>query len=539
MTNLSPTTQSASSRVPGRWDIWLRLVIALAAGATIGAGVAVLSPGPFLNAWLPAWLLSSISVYLLAQAWNWAGRGRALAWMVALAFLLRMVVGIGMSLAMPIWGYPEKEQQAGYLFKDAYARDMQAWDLASSRHPLWTSFRDEFATDQYGGLLAVSAAIYRYISPDAHRSYLLLIVGAFFAALGAPFLLQAVRLRWPERVGIIATWIYVLYPDAIFFGSGQMREPFLVGLAAIAFWLVLSWDQHSRAKWAGLIATLFGMALISSRVAGAMIAFLAFLFLMEYVVGRLDERRRVIGRAGLVLALLLFVVFSWEWFRSATVWDVIVTQNDSGWVAKIIHEATVKTGIAAEYLGPVLTTIYGLARPVLPAAITQDAQSTLWKVVGIVRSIGWYMLAPFLVYGLFAIWREQDPARRRRLIWLAATVFIWLVIASARGGGDAVDNPRYRSLLMPFLALLAAWAIDWALAHRDAWLWRWIAIEGIFMTFFTIWYASRYWKIWGRMSFWATVGWIVILSGMVLVGGWAWDNMQSKKPAENGRGKVV
>ena len=505
----------------------------------MGGGVAVFSPGPLVKAWLPAGILAAISAFLLGLAWRWAGRGRALGWMIALAFLLRLGMGMGLSLALPYWGYPEKEQQAGYLFKDAYARDNQAWDLAQSGKTLWSSFRDEFATDQYGGLLAISAAIYRLLSPDVHRPFLLLIVGAFFAALGVPFLLKAVRLHWPERVAVIAAWIYVLYPDAIFFGSSQMREPFLTGLAAIAFWLVLSWEPRSKVKWAALAATLIGMGLISSRFAAVIIILMALLFLEEYVIGRVDQRWRVMSRVGLALVLVLFVVFSWEWFRSSTVWDVIVTQNDSGWVAKIIHEATVKTGIAAEYLGPVITTTYGLARPVLPAAITQDAQSTFWKVVGIVRSVGWYALAPFLVYGLFAVWREQEPAKRRRLIWLVASVFIWLVIASARGGGDAVDNPRYRSLMMPFLALLAAWAIDWALAHRDAWLWRWIVIEGIFLTFFSIWYISRYWKIWGRMSFWATAGWIVILSGFVIISGWAWDNVQAKKNPASGRGKVV
>lgn len=536
---MSLSTQSASAQHAGNRNFWLRLLVALVGGAVIASGVAAVSPGPFINAWLPAWYLSAVSVYFLVLAWSWAGRGRALAWMIALAFFLRLGFGIGMSLALPHWGYPEKEQQAGYLFKDAYARDTQAWKLAKSDRPLWNSFRDEFATDQYGGLLAVSAVIYRYLSPDMQRPFLLLIVAAFFAALGVPFLRQAVRLRWPARVAAITAWIYVLYPDAIFFGSSQMREPFLVGLGSVMFWVVLAWDWKSKTKWAALAASLLGMALISSRVAGAITGFLALLFMLEYVMGHTDRRWRVAGWIGLALSLLLLVVFSWEWFQNSTSWDTKVTESDSGWVNKIITEAKLKTHISRDQLGPTITTVYGMARPVLPAAVTQDAKSTLWKVTAIVRSLGWYLLAPFLVYGLFTVWREKDPIKRRRLLWLVGTVFVWLVIASARGGGDLVDNPRYRSLFMPWLALLAAWAIDWALSHRDAWLWRWISIEGIFLVFFSAWYISRYYHAFSRMSFWATVGWIVILSGMVIFGGVVWDNFQAKKNALANRGKVV
>ncbi|NUO81692.1 hypothetical protein HUU05_16605, partial [candidate division KSB1 bacterium] len=98
--------------------------------------------------------------------------------MMALAFFLRLAFGIGLSMALPIWGYDEPEQKAGYLFKDAYQRDRRAWSLAQSEQPLWVSFQDDMKTDQYGGLLALSAAVYRYLSPDVHRPHLVLAIGA-------------------------------------------------------------------------------------------------------------------------------------------------------------------------------------------------------------------------------------------------------------------------------------------------------------------------------------------------------------------------
>jgi hypothetical protein len=174
---------------------------------------------------------------------------------------------------------------------------------------------------------------------------------------------------------------------------------------------------------------------------------------------------------------------------------------------------------------------YGLARPVLPAAIAEPAESVLWKVIVIFRSIGWYALAPFLIYSLFAVWKENDLKQRRRLIWLVFAVFLWLLVASARGGGDATDNPRYRILFIPWMALLAGWAVDWALTHRDAWLWRWLTIEAIFLGFFTNWYFSRYFLVWGRLSFWHMAAWIIGLSALVLVGGWVWDRSKVRARA--------
>jgi hypothetical protein len=500
-----------------------RLFLALLFGTLIGAALAAFSPGSFWLGWLAASLLLVPALMAMLVIWNWAGGGRVLAWMMILAFSLRLVAGVGFSLALPHWGYPRPEQQAGYLFKDAYNRDRQAWSLAQSNNPLYASFREEFSTDQYGGLLALSALIYRYLSPDAHRPFLILILGAFTVAFGLPFLWRAARLHWPSRVAVLAGWIYVFYPDSIFFASAQMREPFLMGLVVASLWAVLAWNWRSALSWLVLFGSLLIMAVISSRVAAAAAGFLGLLFLLEYVVKRQDRRWKIAGWIGLVVGVLLLLSFSWEWFRYSTVWDVSLTHTNSGWVRKLVTEASEMTGLAPNQIQMPVVVAYGLARPVLPAAIAEPAESALWKVIVIFRSIGWYALVPFLIYSIFAVWKERDPDKRRRVIWLVLAVVLWLLIASARGGGDATDNPRYRILFIPWMALLAAWAVDWALTHRDAWLWRWILIEAIFLGFFTNWYFSRYFLLWGRLPFWHMTAWILGLSALVLIGGWVWD----------------
>ncbi len=504
-------------------NLFVCLGISLPVALLLGAGIAAASPGEFLPGFLAASVLLFFCFAILIFLWMWAGRGGMLGGLMVLAFVLRLGIGVGLSRALPVWGYQDPEQNksslSGYLFEDAYERDLRAWDLAHSDAPLAASFEDELRTDQYGGLLAVSAWVYRYISPDAHRSALILILGAFFAAAGLPFLWKAVRLRWQPRVALIAAWIYVLYPDAIFFGSSQMREPFLVGLSAVAFWAVLALERTRLAGWLALAASLAGMALFSSRVAVVIAGMLAVLFLLDRVVGRQERRWQVAGWLALALGGLCLIAFSWAWFRTSAGWDVVVTMRNSGRLLAVIRD------VGEQWAWPIVIG-YGISVPFFPAAVAEDA-IPLWKIIGIVRSTGWYLLAPFLVYGFFMLWRETSPRLRRLMAGVALSFALWLVIAAARGGGDITDNPRYRSLLIVWMALLAGWAIDWALAHRDAWLWRWLAVEAIFLGFFTSWYFSRYFHIGGRLPFWVMMICIAALSVLVLAGGWLWDHWKS------------
>ena len=79
--------------------------------------------------------------------------------MVALAFALRFVGGVATYLALPVYGYVDDEDQsAGFVYTDAHRRDAQAWELANSDRPIMDAFKEKFAYDQYGGLLAFSAS---------------------------------------------------------------------------------------------------------------------------------------------------------------------------------------------------------------------------------------------------------------------------------------------------------------------------------------------------------------------------------------------
>ncbi|HZW02589.1 MAG TPA: hypothetical protein VFF68_01580, partial [Anaerolineaceae bacterium] len=127
-----------------------RLALSLAAGGAAAVAIALVSQPAGFSAGV--WLLASLSVFTLAAAWNWAGGGRVLGIQVGLAFFLRLAIGLALFAVLPLWGYDEPGQQAGYIFVDAFERDGQAWELSQSAQPVWAAFTQEFRTDQYGGL---------------------------------------------------------------------------------------------------------------------------------------------------------------------------------------------------------------------------------------------------------------------------------------------------------------------------------------------------------------------------------------------------
>jgi hypothetical protein len=170
--------------------------------------------------------------------------------------------------------------------------------------------------------------------------------------------------------------------------------------------------------------------------------------------------------------------------------------------------------------------LYGLIRPVLPGAIFDPTQP-IWQALWIVRSLGWYLLAPVFIYTCFSLLRMAGSRERRLLLWLAVFSVIWMFIASARGGGDDSDNPRYRQLLIPFVALLAAWGIDWAKHHHDAWIWRWLAVDGIFVLGFSQWYAARYLRLPLLLEVFPVIVITTVLCAAVLAGGW-WSDRRKR-----------
>ena len=112
----------------------------------------------------------------------------------------------------------------------------------------------------------MSAFIYRYLSPDAHRPLMLVLVSAFMAALGLPFLWKAVSQQWGDKVAVASGWIYALYPESVLLGGSAMREPYLMAFSAFALWGFVELECRSllrreRAYWTTVQLHEYGLRL--------------------------------------------------------------------------------------------------------------------------------------------------------------------------------------------------------------------------------------------------------------------------------------
>jgi hypothetical protein len=528
---------------------WIHFAGLLAAGLACGALLSALTRAgeqlpDFGRGWFGYTFLLVLGAAALYAGWRWAGNRRALAWMMILAFGLRLGLGIALYLVLPMQS-PQgidpnayQRYQAGYVFTDPYVRDRNAWEAASFHRPFWTVFAADFNGDQYGGLASLSTLVYETLSPDAHRPLIIVVLGALVAALGLPFFWMAIRQRWGEGVALTAAWIFALYPGSILLGASQMREPFLLTFSAIAFWGVLGclqglWPLGSRElagrRGAGpvlaAVGGMLGLALFSFPVAEAVGAFLAVWIVLEWISTLDSKTGRLLGWGLIGLSAIVALLFFGSSLQDKAAWEFDVMIKNSGIIQGIARQ------LGEKGLIPFMTA-YGLAQPVLPAAVTDPSQIWIRTVLNVLLATGWYALAPLLVYASLAVWKEPDPKERWVLTWSMVFTWVWILISSYRAGGDQWDNPRYRTIFLVWLALLAGWGWNWARAHRDVWLTRWLAVEGIFLALFTLWYANRKLGLGLPIGFWGAVALTVIFSGLVLVLGWISDRrgmqLQSK-----------
>ncbi len=494
---------------------WI-LPVSLAAGALL----ALPDPG---GEWWIGWLAFSLILLLggmaLAALWRAAGSAWTLGWILLAALILRLGLGVAFRLLLPAAGYETETQNAGYLFFDAFRRDTQAWDLARSTQPLWRAFDKSYATDQYGGLLALSALLYRYLTPDLHRPLLLVAVAALTAALGVALAWRTVERLGEARQAAWVAWILALYPEALLQGSAQMREPFLLAFLAMLLWGLAG----GRRAWPWLAGGMLGLLLFSPGVAlFALFAFGGWAWLRA-------DRRRISWRAALIAAgaVVLGLALLWlglsvgnlagrsplevltQWLRYSGAWEAYQAERGSGWLQRLFDE--MPAGLRFPFL-----TAYGILQPVLPAALVEPAV-WIWKTIGILRALGWYALLPFLLLALLALWRQPE---RRAWLWLWLAVWLWIALSAFRAGGDQWDNPRYRAIFLLPQAWLAARAWFWQRESRSPWLGRLLTVEGLFLALFLYWYIARYtgWTQ-GQVHFFVIAGAAAVLGLLVVIVG--------------------
>jgi hypothetical protein len=488
--------------------------------------------------WFPGWLGFSFLFFLcfslLTLSTKWAGSGKTLIWAVTFAFALRFAGGVATYLALPINGFEDADDTAGYVYTDAHRRDLQAWNLATSDRPILDAFNKKFAYDQYGGLLAFSAFVYRYMSPDAHRPLMLVLLSAFVAALGLPFAWKAVVHEWGEKVAVTFAWIYALYPESVLLGGSSMRESYLLLFSACVLWGFVNWhalnktsDKHlfEARSLTWLIFGIVGMLLVSPVVA------LVTLVLFAGWIYFTSEHSLPPWRGVLVIAVVFvlgFLVLASsldrgtltggtplsvvnKFLREATKLNLAHLITGSGWIQKLFNEIP-------EWMQIPFVLIYGLFQPVLPAAFVEPTTLT-WRIIAIARAVGWYSLLPALILSFGAAAGLGDAQKRNLLLWLGLNVWGWVLLTSLRGGADQWDNPRYRTIMFLWQAILAAHVWVWWRETRNLWVVRILAMEAVFLAFFGQWYATRYLQVGYQLPFGQLVAIIIGLWTAILIFG--------------------
>jgi hypothetical protein len=496
--------------------------------------------------WFQNWLvylvmlgLGSASIYGVWRVVNASPQATTVA---IIAFSIRLSAGIALSLLLPIVGYQNNaEHLSGYVYTDSYIRDHQAWGLATSGNPLSQAFSGQYSGDQYGGMLVLSAFIYRFISPDAHRSFLILILSATFSAWGILCLWKASRSWFNEKTALLAIWLFALYPESILLGSSQMREAIVIPMTAISFYGLTEIQEKKRSGWIWMIFSAILLFSIQPLAGFISFAVLLGIWLLDPATLSTIKQRRTILMVFLLVAILMVILLVVgsilanlpsiqgnkalnifiSWFQNNFTYQSYLTERSSGMFQSLLDSM-------GEQWRWLIVLVYGIAQPVLPAIVGDPGAAWIMRIIGFLRAAGWYALALFLVYGTLGIFRSRNEARRLQLIWISIVSWAWIMVAALNAGADQWDNPRYRVILLIWQVILAAWAWEWARSRRDAWLWRWLAVEVVFVGMFTEWYLGRYYPGFIHLDIKLMTLITLLVCGSILVGGAIWDK---KHPA--------
>lgn len=477
--------------------------------------LSITSSFPIKNLFWGSWIFTSIGFFSINFLLNKFSCNKFTILIVVFSLLLRLGLGFITTYNLLDWGYEDEPYTSGYLFKDAYTRDNQAWDLATSDKPIWAAFSNDFFSDQYGGLLALSSFVYRIFTPNAHAQFNIIFLVSIINAIGIIFLAKGLLgYKGEETYSVTSKFILLIfsfYPDAILFSSSQMREPLLFGLSAILFWIVHEPKLKIISRIVMFLITSIVILFVSLKI-GLFIIFSFFIWLLfkPYVL-----EYKFLKPKYLFPLIILFVIvsfyFSYNWIIEAAKWDALLLERNSGFVQYVVSIIGTRYRLA-------FASLYGLLQPVLPATLIEPSK-LFWRIINSLRALGWYLLMPGLIYGLVYLFREKDKNRKVQfgVFWLIS--IFWIILSSVRAGGDMWDNPRYRISFLVFISYIVAQAFLYGWKSKDHWLTRIILAEVIFILFFLQWYIARYLGIFDNLPFMQMVGILSIIFIVIFVSG--------------------
>lgn len=457
------------------------------------------------------------------------------------AALLRLLTGALWQVVLPRFGYGSASELKGYVMSDAHKRDRVAWELAQSKKSLLTVFTQYRKADQYGGMLFLSAALYRGLGGESHQPLEMVVVTAAFSALSVPLIWAFTRRGWQEnpsseRIAQLSAWGMALYPEAVLLGSSQMREAFLIPLTLAAFYGMACYrQQHSWVAPAWIISALLLTLSISPPTAVLIVLALAVVGLV-WGLGVNLFRKRLFFWIGLGIFIVMIFLTAWFyaqrlsnkplsnplealswWLRYSGQWQAHLVERSSGWVQEIFSSTP-------SWLHTPFLLVYGAVQPFLPAAVLDLSGAWVWRLIAIWRALGWTLMLPLIIYAPLCAIRRTT--RDRLALGLSLVVWLAILINAFRGGGDAWDNVRYRAAFAGLQISLAAWAWISFRTTGDPWLRRALIMVVAVLIWFVPWYLMRYihmpWLV--KSPLWTLVLGLLTATGIIM-----WDVLRKKK----------
>jgi hypothetical protein len=486
------------------------VLILLALIASLSLILAFFSTGfVSLHGWTAFFWVSLLSIGIVLLFWQLLKAENPPGWLLYLvlaAALLRLAVGVFWTVSLPVRGHGTPAELNGYVMGDAAGRDQAAWKLASSNQSLWDSFQGNRKVDQYGGLLFISAWVYRFLGSDYHQPLLMVLLGAACSALAVLFSWAFANRLWGSAVAALTAWVMFLYPEAVLLGSSQMREAYTIPLVAAAFYGLARYrDERSSTDLVWVLTPFLFTLFLSPPTAALLMGGLvmAALVMVRFGSSSIFQHRWIwiiliililVGLGGLWLVLREntpdritnpIAMISW-WLRKSAALQGYISQHASGWMQKIFKSTPEWTHL------PMLLA-YGIVQPFLPAALVAGSEAPVWHWIAIWRSVGWTLLLAFLAFAPFHTFRKNGDRSLVRML----TLIIWLVIllAAFRGGSDMWDNPRYRAIFSSLQIALAAKIIVEEIRLGDPWLRRALLLAGSILAWFLPWYLYRYYGL--------------------------------------------
>ena len=305
-----------------------------------------------------------------------------------------------------------------------------------------------------------------------------------------------------------------------------MREPLLLGLSGILFWIVhhRTFNLFNRLSIFALISVI--LLLISLKIG----LFIVFTFFIWMIFQPYSQQYKILKSKLIVIPIVCFTIialyFSYNWILEAGKWDALLLERSSGFVQYIVS-------IIGERYRLLFAALYGLFQPVLPAALIEPSK-LFWKILNSLRATGWYLIIPALLYGLVYMFREKDKHLKFEFVFIWFLSVFWIILSSIRAGGDMWDNPRYRLSFLLFITFAVSQSFSYGWKTKDHWFKRILLAEAIFVLFFLQWYISRYTNIFENLPFFQMVIVLVVIFMIIIFTGiWTELRLERKRKSSD------